>query len=76
MEQRTNASSAPKKSPFETYNWIIVGLFWSTLMFFTLNMVFPVIEGEKMDLSLLAYAIPAWIIVGLGFGYIIKLVKE
>ncbi len=62
-------------NPFDGYGWIKKGLYWSLFMFVFMTFLYPIIKGESITLKHAHIDIPVWIIGGLLFGYIMKLVN-
>ena len=56
---------------FEKNGWILVGLLWGGIMFFTMTYAAPWLRGEEA-FSSLEIDIPLWTIAGLGWGYFMK----
>lgn len=58
------------------FKWVQVGLVWGMFMFLTLKIIIPLLEGEHLEMSSLMKSLAAWIIMGLAFGYVSKLIKH
>lgn len=56
---------------FEKNGWILLGLLWGAMMFFTMNFAAPWLRGEEAFLSL-EIDIPLWTLAGLSWGYFMK----
>ena len=56
---------------FQKNGWILAGLIWGGMMFFTMTYAAPWLRGEEAYDSL-AIDIPLWTIAGLGWGYFMK----
>lgn len=57
---------------FERNGWIILGLIWGAMMFFTMIYAMPLLIGEESTGSSLYIDIPLWTLAGLGWGYYMK----
>ncbi len=58
----------------ENRNWIKIGLLWGVLMWIS-NIAFEFIFDDKPITGKgVLFGIPFWLIGGLGFGYIMKLI--
>lgn len=51
-------------------SWIKFGLIWGVFMFLMMNIVFPLIDGNGLDIKRVLIGIPVWIVFGLIFGYV------
>jgi len=51
-------------------SWIKFGLIWGVVMFIILNIIFPLVDGEKIIVEKLLLFFPLWLVFGIIFGYI------
>lgn len=51
-------------------SWMKFGLIWGVVMFIILNIIFPLVDGEKIIVKKLLLFLPLWLVFGLIFGYI------
>lgn len=54
------------------FNWRNYGLRWSLFMFVFMEILFPLIDGQKYNIYKLAIGIIVWALAGLGYGYLMK----
>ena len=52
--------------------WIIQGLVYGAMMYLVLEVLWPLIQGEEVLTTKLIYMVPIWTILGLVFGYLMK----
>lgn len=64
------------KTRFDKKNWALSGLSWGALMFLTLSIAYPYFVGQEITLKSLLQGLILWTIVGLGFGYLMKLLTN
>jgi hypothetical protein len=43
-------------------NFVVLGLAWTAFMFFTLNIVFPYVEGFEITVTLIVKNAPLWLV--------------
>jgi hypothetical protein len=60
-------------NPYEGNGWLKQGLSFGFFMYVFMIIFFPLISKEQITLKSLLIGIPIWLIGGLGFGYIMKL---
>ena len=48
------------------------GLVYGAMMFVTMGIVFPYVDGEEITVKNLAIAVVVWALAGLAFGYTMK----
>jgi hypothetical protein len=53
------------------YN-VASGLNWGLFMFFCLDILFPLIEGERLNIYKLCFGIIYWVLFGLAWSYMMK----
>lgn len=51
-------------------SWMKFGLIWGVVMFIILNIIFPLVDGEKIIVGKLLLFFPLWLVFGIIFGYI------
>lgn len=61
------------KNPFGRKNWVYTGLGWGFLMFFLMEIIFPMLQLEVGGFRSLLSGLVVWSISGLVFGYSMKL---
>ena len=57
-------------------NWVRFGLLWGTFMFFTISIIFPLLENVPLEPVRLFKSLAVWLIMGLVFGYTMKLIER
>jgi len=57
-------------------NWVLFGLLWGTFMFLALSIVFPLLDGSQLNVLHLIKSLVIWLIMGLAFGYTMKLFEQ
>jgi hypothetical protein len=53
-------------------NWVIQGLKWGLFMFVCMEIIFPLIDGDKFNYYKMAFGLVYWVLFGFGSGYIMK----
>jgi hypothetical protein len=61
-----------KKMTFEKNGWILAGLIWGGIMFFTMDYAVPLLRGVEEAKHSIAIDIASWTLVGLVWGYFMK----
>lgn len=49
--------------------WVKWGLLWGTIFYIITMILFPVIDGEKLNVTKMLFGIPLWVMTGLILGY-------
>ena len=49
--------------------WVKWGLVWGAIFYIITMFLFPVIDGEKFDITKILLGIPLWVMTGLILGY-------
>lgn len=63
-------------NPFEDWGWIKQGIIWATFMYCFMVFLFPLLEGSDIGLKKALISIPIWLIVGLAYGYTMKVIMN
>jgi hypothetical protein len=72
--KKLNLENIP--DPFEGYAWMKQGIFWGLFMYVFMILLFPLVDGEGLELRKALIGIPLWMIAGLTFGYTMKLMNR
>ena len=59
-----------------TREWLISGLLFGLFMYFAMAIIYPLIAQQEITQRALVIGIPLWLIGGLGWGYIMKIVMN
>lgn len=57
-------------------HWAVYGILWGLFMYVVMTFIVPLIRAEEITTRQILTAIPIWLIGGLIFGYINKLIKD
>ncbi len=60
-------------NPYAGAGWIRQGLYFGIFMYLVMDLILPLIEGEKITLNRLLLGMIVWILGGLFYGYLMKL---
>jgi len=63
-------------NPYEGTGWLKQGLFFGVFMYVFMDIIFPLFSNEVLTKRDLLIGIPIWLIGGLVFGFIMKLVMN
>lgn len=58
---------------FDKKSWVKGGLSWGGFMFLVVTLVYPCFAGQEITLKSVLIGLILWTIVGLGFGYTMKI---
>lgn len=56
--------------------WVRRGLLWALFMYAAATFIYPLIAQEPITEISVLVGIPIWLIVGLGFGYAMKMLAN
>ena len=56
--------------------WVKWGLLWGTIFYIITMILFPVIDGEKLNVTKMLLGIPLWVMTGLVLGYMLANKKK
>jgi hypothetical protein len=62
--------------PELNYQWLRAGLFFGFFMYVFMDILSPLIKGETLTQKGLLIGIPVWVVVGLLFGFTMKLINR
>ena len=57
---------------YENASWLKTGISWGAIMFILMTIVYPLIGGKEITLTMILIGIPIWTVAGLGFGYTMR----
>lgn len=72
LETQEEKFSKPLNLTIPQYNWTTQGLKWGLFMYLFMEIIFPLIEGEKFNYYKIGFGLVYWTLFGLGFGYMMK----
>jgi len=61
-----------RQSDYDKKNWVVSGLSFGMLLYFAMAIVWPMIQGDLVDMKSLLRAAPIYIVGGLVYGYVMK----
>jgi len=72
----TNINTEKLSNSYEGRGWLKQGLSFGFLMYIFMTIFFPLMTKEEITQTDLLIGIPIWLVGGLGFGYIMKLMMN